>query len=51
MAIAIKDNPGKETKEKITRFNTYVDYAYNMPKLKEFRTKSASGIFYFNNPH
>ena len=43
-------NPRKETLNNIKNYNILSIYATNLSNLKYYKTKSGSGIFYFNNP-
>ena len=43
-------NPRKETLDKIKNYNISSKYATNLSNLKYYKTKSGSGMFYFNNP-
>ena len=43
--------PREETLEYIKNFNILSIYATNLSNLKYYKTKSGSGIVYFNNPH
>ena len=42
--------PREETLKYIKNYNTLSIYAKNLSHLKYYKTKSGSGIFYFNNP-
>ena len=42
--------PREETLKYIKNYNTLSIYAKNLSDLKYYKTKSGSGIFYFNNP-
>ena len=44
-------NPREETLNNIKNFNTLSIYSSNLSNLKYYKTKSGSGIVYFNNPH
>ena len=44
-------NPREETIDYIKNFNILSIYATNLSNLKYYKTKSGSGIVYFNNPH
>ena len=43
--------PREETLEHIENYNILSIYAANLSNLKYYKTKSGSGIVYFNNPH
>ena len=43
-------NPREETLDYIKNFNILSIYATNLSNLKYYKTKSGSGIVYFNNP-
>ena len=43
-------NPRTETLDKIKKYNILSIYATNLSYVKYYKTKSGSGIFYFNNP-
>ena len=43
--------PREETLEYIKNYNILSIYATNLSNLKYYKTKSGSGIVYFNNPH
>ena len=43
--------PREETLDYIKNFNILSIYATNLSNLKYYKTKSGSGIVYFNNPH
>ena len=42
--------PREETLKYIKNYNILSTYARNLSDLKYYKTKSGSGIFYFNNP-
>ena len=44
-------NPRKETLNNIKNYNTLSIYSSNLSNLKFYKTKSGSGMIYFNNPH
>ena len=44
-------NPRKETLNKVKNYNILSTYATNLSILKYYKTKSGSGMIYFNNPH
>ena len=50
-AIPLNKNPREETLNKISNYNVLSIYATNLSNLKYFKTKSGSGMIYFNNPH
>ena len=43
--------PREETLDYIKNFNILSIYATNLSNLKYYKTKSGSGMIYFNNPH
>ena len=43
--------PREETLDYIKNYNILSIYATNLSNLKYYKTKSGSGIVYFNNPH
>ena len=43
--------PHKNTINFIKKYNTLSIYASNLSNLKYYKTKSGSGMIYFNNPH
>ena len=43
--------PREETLDYIKKFNILSIYATNLSNLKYYKTKSGSGMIYFNNPH
>ena len=43
--------PHKNTIKFIKKYNTLSIYASNLSNLKYYKTKSGSGMIYFNNPH
>ena len=43
--------PREETLNKIKNYNILSIFATNLSNLKYFKTKSGSGMIYFNNPH
>ena len=51
IAKPVNKNPRENTKNFIKKYNTLSIYATNLSNLKYYKTKSGSGIFYFNNPH
>ena len=51
IAQAKSKNPRKETLNNIKNFNVLSIFASNLSNLKLYKTKSGSGMIYFNNPH
>ena len=51
LAKPISKKPHKNTINFIKKYNTLSIYASNLSNLKYFKTKSGSGMIYFNNPH
>ena len=51
LAKPISQNPHENTINFINRYNVLSVYATNLSNLKYYKTKSGSGIVYFNNPH
>ena len=51
LAKPVSKNPHENTINFINRFNVLSIYSTNLSNLKYYKTKSGSGIFYFNNPH
>ena len=51
LAKPISKKPHENTINFINRYNVLSVYATNLSNLKYYKTKSGSGIFYFNNPH
>ena len=51
LAKPVNENPRENTKNFIKKYNTLSIYASNLSNLKYFKTKSGSGMIYFNNPH
>ena len=51
LAKPISQNPHENTINLINRYNVLSVYATNLSNLKYYKTKSGSGIVYFNNPH
>ena len=51
IAQAKSKNPRKETLNKIKNFNALSIFSSNLSNLKLCKTKSGSGMIYFNNPH
>ena len=50
-AKPISKNPQENTLNFINKFNVLSIYTTNLSNLKYYKTKSGSGIVYFNNPH
>ena len=51
LAKPISKNPHENTINFINKFNILSIYSSNLSNLKYYKTKSGSGIVYFNNPH
>ena len=51
LAKPINKNPRENTKNFIKKYNTLSIYATNLSNLKYYKTKSGSGMIYYNNPH
>ena len=51
LAKPISKKPHKNTINFIKKYNTLSIYATNLSNLKYYKTKSGSGMIYFNNPH
>ena len=51
LAVIKSKNPRQETIEKVNNFNALSIFSKNLSDLKLFKTKSGSGMIYFNNPH
>ena len=51
LAKPVNRKPHKNTLDLINKFNVLSIYSSNLSNLKYFKTKSGSGIVYFNNPH
>ena len=51
LAKPISKNPHENTINFINKFNTLSIYTTNLSNLKYYKTKSGSGIVYFNDPH
>ena len=51
LAKPISKKPHENTINFINKFNTLSIYATNLSNLKYYKTKSGSGMIYFNNPH
>ena len=47
---AVSKKPHENTINFINKYNILSIYATNLNNLKYYKTKSGSGIFYFNNP-
>ena len=50
-AKPISKKPNENTINFINKFNVLSIYATNLSNLKYYKTKSGSGMIYFNNPH
>ena len=50
IAKPLNKNPRENTKNFIKKYNTLSIYATNLSNLKYYKTKSGSGMIYFNNP-
>ena len=51
LAKPINKNPRENTKNFIKKYNTLSIFASNLSNLKYYKTKSGSGMIYYNNPH
>ena len=51
LAKPISKKPHENTINFINKFNVLSIYATNLSNLKYYKTKSGSGMIYFNNPH
>ena len=51
LAKPISKNPHENTINFVNKFNILSIYATNLSNLKYYKTKSGSGMIYFNNPH
>ena len=51
LAKPVSQNPHKNTLDLINKYNVLSIYATNLSNLKYYKTKSGSGMIYFNNPH
>ena len=51
LAKPISKNPHEKTLNFINKYNVLSIYATNLSNLKYYKTKSGSGMIYFNNPH
>ena len=51
IAKPVSRKPHENTLNFINKFNVLSVYATNLSNIKYYKTKSGSGIFYFNNPH
>ena len=51
LAVTKSKNPRQETIEKVNNFNALSIFSKNLSDLKLFKTKSGTGMIYFNNPH
>ena len=51
LAKPVNRNPNKTTLDLINKYNVLRIYASNLINIKLYKTKSGSGMIYFNNPH
>ena len=51
LAKPVNKNPHENTIKFIDRYNVLSIYATNLSNLKYYKTKSGSGMIYYNNPH
>ena len=51
LAKPVNKNPHENTLNFINKYNVLSIYATNLSNLKYYKTKSGSGMIYFNNPH
>ena len=51
LAKPVNRNPNKITLDLINKYNVLRIYASNLINIKLYKTKSGSGMIYFNNPH
>ena len=51
LAKPVNKNPHENTINFINKYNILSIYATNLSNLRYYKTKSGSGIVYFNNPH
>ena len=51
LAKPISKNPHENTINLINKYNILSIYATNLSNLKYYKTKSGSGMIYYNNPH
>ena len=51
LAKPLNKKPHKNTLDLINKYNVLSIYATNLSNLRYYKTKSGSGIIYFNNPH
>ena len=51
LAKPVNKNPHENTINFINKYNILSIYATNLSNLKYYKTKSGSGMIYFNNPH
>ena len=51
LAVPKSKNPREDTMDTIKNYNVLSIYATNLSNLKYYKTKSGSGIVYFNDPH
>ena len=51
LAKPLNKKPHKNTLDLINKYNVLSIYVTNLSNLRYYKTKSGSGIIYFNNPH
>ena len=51
LAKPVNKNPRENTINFIKKYNTLSIFASNLSNLKYYKTKSGSGMIYYNNPH
>ena len=51
LAKPLNKKPHKNTLDLINKYNVLSIYTTNLSNLRYYKTKSGSGIIYFNNPH
>ncbi|KAM7426728.1 hypothetical protein ABFA07_022023 [Porites harrisoni] len=51
LAKPLNKKPHKNTLDLISKYNALSIYSTNLSNLKYYKTKSGSGMIYFNNPH
>ena len=51
LAKPVSEKPHKNTINFIKKYNVLSIYATNLSNLKYYKTKSGSGMIYYNNPH
>ena len=51
LAKPLNKKPHKNTLDLINKYNVLSIYATNLSNLRYYKTKSGSGMIYFNNPH